>query len=135
MNSIIFKVMSHIVAGLMLIFSVFLLFRGHNEPGGGFIAALIAVTAFSLLMLAESPTYVRTRIQYKPMTIAVFGAITMIVPGLLSAAYGLPYLTGLWWKDIVAIGTPLFFDIGVYLAIIGSVLTVLLRLDQDFDSE
>lgn len=135
MNSIIFKVMSHIVSGLMLIFSVFLLFRGHNEPGGGFIAALIAVTAFSLLMLAESPDYVRARIKFAPMSIAVSGAILMILSGLVAVFFGLPYLTALWWKDIIALGTPLFFDIGVYLAIIGSVLTILLRLDQNFNSE
>lgn len=135
MNSIIFKIMSHIVAGLMLIFSVFLLFRGHNEPGGGFIGALIAVIAFSLLMLAESPDYVRKRIKYSPMSIAVIGAIFTIIPSMVSLFFNKPFLTSIWWKDIIPVGTPIVFDIGVYLAIIGAVLAILLRLDQGFDNE
>ena len=49
-QSLIFATTAHIVAALMLVFSVYLLLRGHNEPGGGFIGALIAVIGLSLLM-------------------------------------------------------------------------------------
>lgn len=130
MNSVIFKTMAHMVTGLMLIFSVFLLFRGHNETGGGFIGALIAVIAFALLMLAESPSYVRARLKFDPLNIAVFGGFLLIIPSLVSLFFGLPFLTGLWWKDIFALGTPLIFDIGVYLTVVGSVLSIILKLDQ-----
>ncbi len=58
-HSLIFSTTAHIVFTLMLLFSLYLLLRGHNEPGGGFIGALIAVIGFALMMYAESPRYVR----------------------------------------------------------------------------
>ena len=131
MNSIIFRTTAHIVAGLMLVFSFYLLLRGHNEPGGGFIGALIAVIGFSLLLLSESAAYVRERLRYQPLSIAVFGLLLAVVAGMLGLFAGQPFLTGLWWKEILPLGTPLLFDIGVFFAVLGSVLGILLKLYED----
>lgn len=132
-RTLIFATTAHIVAALMLVFSFYLLLRGHNSPGGGFIGALIAVIGLSLLMFAESPGYVRKRINYGPFTIAMFGVVVSLVAGALSFLFQLPFLTGLWWKDILPLGTPLVFDIGIYLAIIGGVMGMLLRLNEELD--
>ena len=133
MNSLIFRTTAHIVAALMLLFSLYLLLRGHNEPGGGFIGALIAVIGFSVLMLAENPLYVRQRLHYPPLTIAVVGIGLALLAGIMGMIAGAPFLTGLWWKEILPLGTPLLFDVGVYLAVLGGVLGILLRLNEALD--
>ncbi|MBN3492465.1 hydrogen gas-evolving membrane-bound hydrogenase subunit E [Vibrio neptunius] len=132
-HSLIFATTAHIVAALMLVFSLYLLLRGHNEPGGGFIGALIAVIGFALLMFAESPQYVRDRLYYSPFRIALFGVFLSFVAGLTSFAFNLPFLTGLWWKDILPLGTPLIFDVGIYLAIFGGVIGMLLRVNEELE--
>ncbi|WP_277393101.1 MnhB domain-containing protein, partial [Vibrio cholerae] len=53
--------------------------------------------------------------------------------GAMSVAVGLPFLTGLWWKEILPLGTPLLFDVGIYLAIIGGVMSMLLRVKEELD--
>lgn len=131
-KSVIFKTTAHIVIGIMLLFSLYLLFRGHNEPGGGFIGALIAVIAFALLILSESPQYVRKRIRFSPGMIALTGVGISAGSGVIAAFAGKAYLTGLWWKTILPLGTPLLFDVGVYLAVIGGVLSILLDLSEEF---
>lgn len=132
-HSLIFSTTAHIVFTLMLLFSLYLLLRGHNEPGGGFIGALIAVIGFALMMYAESPKYVRDRLYYSPLSIAMFGISLSFIAGLLGLALNLPFLTGLWWKDILPLGTPLLFDVGIYLAIIGGVMGVLLHVNEVLD--
>ncbi|WP_246616451.1 hydrogen gas-evolving membrane-bound hydrogenase subunit E [Thaumasiovibrio subtropicus] len=132
-ESIIFRSTAHIVAVLMLVFSVYLLMRGHNLPGGGFIGALIAVIGFALLMLAESAGYVRERLRYSPLKIAIFGVALALLAGAISFPLGLPFMTGLWWKEILPLGTPLLFDVGVYLAVFGAVLGILLRINEELD--
>ncbi|MFC0174345.1 hydrogen gas-evolving membrane-bound hydrogenase subunit E [Vibrio comitans] len=132
-HSLIFATTSHIVAALMLVFSIYLLLRGHNAPGGGFIGALIAVIGFALLMFAESPKYVLGRLHYPPFGIAVFGIAVSIGAGAVALVLGQPFLTGLWWKEIIPLGTPLVFDIGIYLAVIGGVMGMLLRVNEELD--
>lgn len=131
MKSLIFRTTSHMVSGLMMVFSVFMLLRGHHEAGGGFIGALIAVIGFGLLMLAESPAYVRQRLRFPPESVALTGIGLCVFSGLISLFAGLPFLTGIWIKDILPVGTPLIFDLGVYLGVIGAVLSVLLNLDEE----
>ncbi len=132
-HSLIFNTTAHIVSTLMLVFSLYLLLRGHNEPGGGFIGALIAVIGFALLMFAESPKYVRERMHYSPLGIAMFGILLSFIAGLMGLAFNLPFLTGLWWKDILPLGTPLLFDVGIYFAVIGGVMGVLLHVNEVLD--
>jgi multicomponent Na+:H+ antiporter subunit B len=52
-NTLIFRTLAPFIAGLVLVFSVFVLLRGHNEPGGGFIAGLIAASAFAILGISH----------------------------------------------------------------------------------
>lgn len=131
MKSVIFKTTAHIVSGILLLFSLYLLFRGHNEPGGGFIGALIAVIAFALMILSESPDYVRKRIHFSPGMIALAGVGISAGSGFFAALTGNAYLTGLWWKTVLPLGTPLLFDVGVYLAVTGGVLSILLDLAEE----
>ena len=137
MGSLILKVATRLLAGLILVFAVYLLFRGHNAPGGGFAAALVAGTGFALVAISEGPAAVRGAIRISPERIAMFGLALAILCGVAGWLAGRPFLTGLWWisnaasSKTLAIGTPLFFDIGVFLTVLGTLLTLILALEEN----
>jgi multisubunit Na+/H+ antiporter MnhB subunit len=137
MPSLILKAATRLLAGLILVFAVYLLFRGHNAPGGGFAAALVAGTGFSLVVISDGPRAVRSAIRIDPGRIAMIGLGTAIASGLAGLLAGKPFLTGLWWSlsaeasSTPVIGTPLFFDIGVFLAVLGTILTLVLALEEN----
>jgi multisubunit Na+/H+ antiporter MnhB subunit len=135
MQSYILKAATRLLVGLILVFSVYLLFRGHNAPGGGFSAALVAGTAFALFAIAEGPGPVRQALRIEPRVLIAWGLLLAVGSGLIAVLAGRPYLTGLWWTPAVlygalAVGTPLFFDIGVFLVVLGTILTLLLHLEE-----
>ena len=133
MQSIILKSATRLMVGLILVFAVYLLLRGHHEPGGGFAAALVASTAFAMFAITEGPAKIRRAIRLRPSTIAMIGLALAAVAGLPAVFTVRPYLTGIWWtlgKDI-DIGTPLLFDIGVFLAVLGAILEILLALEEN----
>ncbi len=120
------------MVGLMMVFAVYLLLRGHHEPGGGFSAALVTGTAFALFVITEGPAKLRKAVRVRPSTISATGIIVAIGAGLPAVFSGRPFLTGIWWQmDTVSVGTPLLFDIGVYLSVLGAVLALLLALEEN----
>lgn len=132
MQSVILKTATRLMVGLLLIFAFYLLLRGHHEPGGGFAAALVAGTAFALFVIAEGPAKVRVAIRLRATTIAMIGLAVAVLSGMPALFLSRPFLAGVWWGpgDQFFIGTPLFFDIGVFLAVLGAILAVLLTLEE-----
>lgn len=137
MNSLILRTVSRLLIALMLLFSLFLLLRGHNEPGGGFLGGLVAAAGLVLLGMSEGPGAVRTALRIEPRRIALLGLGLAILAGLLAACAGLPFLTGLWTfvgadagTKGLALGTPLLFDLGVHLVVVGAVAAVILALEE-----
>jgi multisubunit Na+/H+ antiporter MnhB subunit len=134
MRSFILQVATRLLVGLILVFAVYLLFRGHNEPGGGFAAALVAGTGFALFGIAEGPRAVQAALRVDPRVITMAGLSLAILTGLGAVAAGKPFLTGLWWaaaNQSPAIGSPLCFDIGVFLTVLGTILTIILALEEN----
>ena len=138
MNSLIFRTISRFLVGLMLLFSIFLLLRGHNEPGGGFIGGLVAAAGIAVYGIAEGPAAVRAILRIDPRAIAMVGLLIALIAGLFAALAGAPFLTGLWafigatpGDKGLALGTPLIFDIGVYLVVIGGVLGMIVALEEE----
>ena len=137
MTSLILRVATRLLAGLILVFAIYLLFRGHNSPGGGFAGALVAGTGFALIAISDGANAVRNAIRLDPRRLAMTGLGVAIVSGLIGVMAREPFLTGLWWSppsggsSAVAIGTPLFFDIGVFLAVLGTILTLVLALEEN----
>ena len=135
--SFILRPASRLLLPLLLLFSIFLLFRGHNEPGGGFSGGLVAASAFILYRFAFGVQAARSLLPVSPM--AVFGAGLLVAAscGILALLEGYPLLTGLWAQIFVPgfgemhIGTPLLFDVGVYLTVIGVTLTIILPLAEE----
>jgi multicomponent Na+:H+ antiporter subunit B len=129
MSTLIFRTMAPLIAILMVLFSLVILFRGHNYPGGGFIAGLIAASAAAIYGMAAGVGAVRRVLRINPAAVAGIGVVLAIVGGLLSAFAGDPFLTGLWLPRYF-FGTPGLFDIGVYLVVAGTVTTVALALED-----
>ena len=139
MNTVIFRTIVPFISALMVLFSIFVLLRGHNEPGGGFIGGLIAASALAVYGIATSVAEVRRALVVHPIALAGFGAFLAGLSGLLSFAYDAPFLTGLWWYPTIAgtevkLSTPLFFDIGVWCVVVGAIASIALALEEpDYD--
>lgn len=136
MRTVIFRTVAPTLAAVMIVFSVFVLLRGHNEPGGGFIGGLIAASAIAMYGIAVGNREVRAALKVDPISIAGVGVFLAGFAGLLSLGYDVPYLTGLWaYIELegteVALSTPLIFDIGVYLTVLGTLAAVALALEEE----
>jgi multicomponent Na+:H+ antiporter subunit B len=134
-SSLILRTATRYLVPLLLLFSLFLLWRGHHEPGGGFVGGLVAATAFVLIALAEGPATAREVLRVPPILLVPVGLATSAGAGALALLHGRPFLTGLWSKsggsDVLALGTPLLFDLGVYLTVMGVVLSILVALVEE----
>lgn len=134
MFSLILSTTARAIMPLTLVFSVFLLMRGHNAPGGGFVGGLVAAAAFALASLADGVDAARHALRVEPRTLMALGVATMLASGLAGPATGGAFLEGRWLElrlpVIGKIGTPLLFDVGVYLAVVGVALTLLFALEE-----
>ncbi len=115
---------------LLLLFSVFLLFRGHNEPGGGFVGGLVAAAAFSLYGISFGVKSARRAVLAKPLFLLGAGLLIALLSGLPAVLLGQPYLSALWVPGL-AVGTPAIFDVGVYLVVMGVVLMMIFSLAEE----
>jgi multicomponent Na+:H+ antiporter subunit B len=139
MNSLILRTATRFMFPLLLLFSLFLLVRGHNEPGGGFAGGLVAASAFSLYALAFDVPTARQALGVDPRGLLGAGLLTAASSGWLGLLRGQPLLThqGLWSTvhlpglGDVHLGTPLLFDLGVYLVVVGMTLTIILPLAEE----
>jgi len=138
-NSIILATVSRLLTGLLLVFSVFLLLRGHNLPGGGFSGGLVAASAFVLYAFASGFPAARRMLVFYPRVIMGFGLVVAVLSGLAANMAGLPFLTGLWDKTplpvVGKLGTPLFFDVGVYFTVLGVTTLIVFSLGEDSEEE
>lgn len=127
MNSPILRSGSRLVLPLALLFSLYLLWRGHNEPGGGFVGGLMAAAGFTVYALPRGKEALLSMLKLAPKTIAGIGLLLAVASGLPALLVGEPFLTHQWrlWDSGLAIGTALIFDVGVYLTVLGSVLAFL----------
>ena len=135
MNTLILRTVAPVVTSLMVLFSIFVLLRGHNEPGGGFIGGLIAVSALAIYGIAYGVTAVRRAIMFHPLSIAGAGLLLSMFSGLVSIAAGVPFMTGLWvYPNLFGVEIPLStvmsFDIGVYLVVVGAITSSALALEE-----
>lgn len=136
MTSLILRTAARFLFALLLLFSIFLLLRGHNEPGGGFVGGLVAASAFSLYAIAYDVTTTRQLLRIDPRTLIGVGLLAATASGLVATFAGRPFMTGVWGSLTLGaatldVGTPLLFDTGVYLAVLGVALTIILSLAEE----
>ena len=129
------SITSNLLLPLLVVFSIYLLLRGHNAPGGGFAGGVVAASAFALYAIANGVESARKKLRFRPRNIIGTGVATILVSGLLPLFLGMPFLSGLWLDVPVPvvgkIGTPLIFDVGVYLVVSGIALSIIFSLMED----
>jgi multicomponent Na+:H+ antiporter subunit B len=140
MTSSILQTAARALMPLLLLFAVFLLLRGHNQPGGGFVGGLVVALSFVLYSLAFGVDASRRALLVSPSTLLGVGPLVALTSGLPGVLRGQPFLTAQWAElsvggTVVAVGTPLVFDVGVFLAVIGVVLTIVFTLAEASLSE
>ncbi len=132
MNSLILSTVARAVIALMVLFSLYLLMRGHNQPGGGFVGGLVAASALLLHAIANGVPATRRMLRVDPRAVAMIGIAVAIAAGLVAAFTDAPFLTGVWaFPGGIPLGTPLLFDVGVYLVVVGAVTTLVFALEED----
>ena len=130
-TSPIFRTGARLLMPLLLLFSVFLLLRGHNQPGGGFVGGLVAAAAFALYAIAFGVSRARRALWVRPLTLLGVGLLLALASGLVAVLRGRPFLTASWFPGPVALGTPALFDVGVFLVVVGVVLMMIFSLAED----
>ena len=130
-TSAIFRTAARFLMPLLLLFAVFLLLRGHNEPGGGFVGGLVAAAAFALYLISHGVERARRALPVQPITMMGTGLLIAALSGVPAVLRGQPFLTAQWTTGAMALGTPVVFDIGVFLVVTAVVLMMLFGLAED----
>jgi multicomponent Na+:H+ antiporter subunit A len=130
-TSPIFRTAARLLMPLLLAFSVFLLLRGHNQPGGGFVGGLVAAAAFALYAIAFGTRPARQALIVRPLTLLGAGLLIALLSGVPAVLRGQPFLTAMWAAGPLPLGTPAVFDVGVFLVVAGVVLMMIFNLAEE----
>src|SRR4029079_808328 len=121
---------------LLAALSVIVLLRGHNEIGGGFVGGLTAALAFAIVALAQGVGIAREKLRLHPLMLAGGGLLIAAASGMPGLVVYGDFLRHVWFEaDVLGVhikqGTTLLFDLGVYLAVLGTVLAFLFGLTRE----
>ncbi len=127
-------VLVRLLLPIALVVSFYLFMRGHNQPGGGFVAGLVMSVAFILQYMVAGTQWVEAQMSLRPMRWMGFGLLSATLTGLGALFAGYPFLTTHTWHlslpllGDIHIASALFFDAGVYAMVVGSTLLMLTAL-------
>ncbi|MCP3025979.1 Na(+)/H(+) antiporter subunit B [Halobacillus sp. A5] len=136
-NDLILRTTTALIAFILLGFSVYLFFAGHNKPGGGFIGGLMASAALVLMNMAYGLDVIRKVIRVNYLYMIFTGLLIAVGTGVGSFLFGAPFLThnfGYFQLPILGrteLATAILFDLGVYLTVIGVTMTIILTVAAD----
>jgi multicomponent K+:H+ antiporter subunit A len=126
--------LTRILLPLALLVAVFILLRGHNQPGGGFIAGLITSVALIVQYLANGAAWTHRRMASDSHPLIAWGLAVAAFTGLASWLFGYPYLTSTYghldWPIVgeFELASAMAFDLGVFLVVVGATLMILVNL-------
>lgn len=136
-DSHIFRAVAAFLFFLINVFSLYLLWRGHNLPGGGFIGGLGSALSLVMLSLAFGVRRAQEILRVDPLRLAAFGLLLAVLTALLPLLFGDPLLRHYHGKFAagllpggIAIGTPFVFDLGVYLVVVGVTVKLIFALSR-----
>ncbi|MCW5550043.1 MAG: hypothetical protein KIT44_13855 [Opitutaceae bacterium] len=125
-DSYIFRSVASFLFFVINVFAVYLLLRGHNLPGGGFIGGLGSALSLIMLSMAYGVREAQKVLRVDPVRLATVGLLLAVVTGMLPLFLGEPFLRHFHWKfdglpllGKLEVGTPLLFDIGIFLVVVG----------------
>jgi len=118
---------------LLGIVSFFLLLRGHNESGGGFSAGLVAASAVVIMTIAYGAEVGRRLLYFHPLSYIAVGLMVAVLAGMLQL--NAAYMSSVWIKvplgfSTLKLGSPLIFDLGVYIVVLGVVSSFVLEIES-----
>jgi multicomponent K+:H+ antiporter subunit A len=130
------NVVSQSILPLALLISAYIFLRGHNMPGGGFIAGLITTIAIIQQYIAHGIDWMQTRFRFEYSILIASGLLIATLTGMGSMVLGYPFLTS--WFDYLTwpivgkfeVASAIAFDLGVYLTVVGSTLMILTNLGK-----
>jgi multicomponent K+:H+ antiporter subunit A len=128
------RVLARPLLPLALLVSVYLFLRGHNAPGGGFIAGLVTGTAILLQYVAYGSEWARERLPWNYSTAIALGLLLATATGLASWMFGAPFLTSTFgyvhWPVVgeFELASAMLFDLGIYFVVVGVVMVIVGRL-------
>lgn len=137
MISLILRAAARYMQPILLLFSIFVLLEGHNQPGGGFVGGLVAASSFVLFAIAYGVPDARRALRADPHALIGGGLLVAVCSATLSSLMGQPFMTGKWAElhvpgfGEIALGTPLLFDVGVYLVVVGVTLMIVFSLAEE----
>src|SRR5690606_33105465 len=120
-----------ILVFIIMTFSIYVLFAGHHNPGGGFIGGLITASALVLLYISFDLQSVRDIIPVDFKKLAAAGVIIAVLTGTMSLVFNVPFLTQastsvhLPLLGETELASALVFDLGVYMTVVGTTLTII----------
>ena len=134
-SSLMLQVAIRVLMPLLLLYAFFLLWRGHNAPGGGFVGGLVAAAAFVLYSLNEGVPAGRRALRIDPSNLLSLGLGIALLSGLPGVLAGGSFMKAVWGtfhigETKITLGTPLLFDVGVFLAVAGVVLTIVFTVAE-----
>jgi multicomponent K+:H+ antiporter subunit A len=135
-HPVILQNLSRLLFPLMLLFAAFVFLRGHNLPGGGFIAGLVAALAIVLQYLGNGIEWTSARIRTDMHRVIAAGLFFAIGTGLVSILLGFPFLTSaftyLKWPVVgkFEVASAMMFDLGVFLVGVGATVMILVELGK-----
>ncbi|WP_026674606.1 Na(+)/H(+) antiporter subunit B [Alkalihalobacterium bogoriense] len=136
-NNVMLHTITRIVTFIILIFSVYLFFAGHNNPGGGFIGGLMTASALLLLYLGFDMGSIKKALPINFTTMIAAGLLISLLTGITSMFMGDPFLTQYFdYFQLPILGeteltTALPFDLGIYLVVVGIALLIILTIGED----
>jgi multicomponent K+:H+ antiporter subunit A len=136
MHPPIMQTLTRLLLPMMLMVAVFIFLRGHNLPGGGFIAGLIAAVALIVQYLSNGIAWTGERLRFDMHTIIAAGLAIATGTGMVSMALGYPFLTSAFtylnWPLVgkFEVASAIAFDLGVFLVVVGATVMILVRLGQ-----
>lgn len=132
MKSLILAKAVELLLPLFVLVSVYVFFRGHYLPGGGFIAALLASTGFILHLIAFGADETQRKFRINGFGLMGAGLILAFTATLLPLLAGYQFLEAMWLPFKIpllgTLGTPTLFDLGVYFLVVGIVLKISFQL-------
>lgn len=135
MRTLILSTILKALTPLFIGIAAYMFFRGHDKPGGGFIAGLIASIPFMLHAMVFGCQKTKETFKLRPHLLAGMGLLTALVSGMFALVQGSPFLSPLWVSEklplIGKIGTPIFFDLGVLFVVFGVVLRITFLLTKE----
>jgi len=133
-HPLIMATFARLLLPLALLVSAFIFLRGHNLPGGGFIAGLITAIALIMQYLANGVAWTHERLPAHTHPWIAAGLVVALLTGLASWLFGRPFLTSTFGHfELPLIGefelaSAMAFDLGVYLVVVGATLLILINL-------